>query len=323
MSQNSKVSIVIPVYNGSNFLREAIDSALSQTYKNIEVLVVNDGSQDGGKTEAIAKSYGDKIRYFLKENGGVASALNFGIRRMEGQYFSWLSHDDCYLPDKIQVQMDRMMEEGRDVIFYTDYILIDGESRFIKRIRIAPIAPGDLRYTLIVSSPLHGCSLLIPRACFEAIGVFNESLRTAQDNDLWFRISAKYEFKHISQALIKSRLHREQGSRTLSKVAYEESTQLYKTFVKQLFDENPSPSKIFKVVYGLIFKERLEAASYALDLGLKKLDNQCSWPRVRIWINTAFCNVLLVLAYGVNFVMRFPGIKSFRHRVGKIIRNLR
>ncbi|MBO5570669.1 MAG: glycosyltransferase, partial [Clostridia bacterium] len=74
-----KVSIVIPVYNGANFLREAIDSALGQTYPNIEILVVNDGSDDGGETESIALSYGNQIRYFRKENGGVATALNFGI----------------------------------------------------------------------------------------------------------------------------------------------------------------------------------------------------------------------------------------------------
>ena len=83
------VSIVIPVYNGSNFLRDAIDSALAQTYPRVEVIVVNDGSTDGGATEAIAKSYGSRIRYFAKENGHVASALNYGIARMEGEYFSW------------------------------------------------------------------------------------------------------------------------------------------------------------------------------------------------------------------------------------------
>ena len=81
---NPKVSIVIPVYNGSDYMAEAIDSALAQTYNNTEVIVVNDGSNDGGKTREIAFSYEDKIRYFEKENGGVASALNFGIKKMEG-----------------------------------------------------------------------------------------------------------------------------------------------------------------------------------------------------------------------------------------------
>src|SRR5579862_6874144 len=96
------VSIVIPVYNGANYLRAAINSALAQTYKNIEVIVVNDGSRDDGQTDAIAKEYGDRVRYFSKENGGCGSALNFGIANMRGDYFSWLSHDDTYLPRKIE-----------------------------------------------------------------------------------------------------------------------------------------------------------------------------------------------------------------------------
>ncbi len=84
-AMNPLVSIVIPVYNGENFLKEAIDSALAQTYEPIEVIIVNDGSKD--KTEEVALSYGDKVRYFVKENGGVSTALNLGIANMRGSIF--------------------------------------------------------------------------------------------------------------------------------------------------------------------------------------------------------------------------------------------
>ena len=103
------VSIVIPVYNGADYMREAIDSALSQTYPHIEVLVVNDGSTDSGATAAVARSYGDKIRYFEKKNGGVSSALNYGIRNMQGSYFSWLSHDDVYEKTKLRSSKKRII----------------------------------------------------------------------------------------------------------------------------------------------------------------------------------------------------------------------
>ena len=81
---NPKVSIIIPIYNGEKYMNEAIDSALSQTYDNCEIIVINDGSTD--HTEAIAKSYGDKIRYFYKENGGVSTALknNYMLYRQRG-----------------------------------------------------------------------------------------------------------------------------------------------------------------------------------------------------------------------------------------------
>ena len=101
-----KISIVIPAYNASNYLAEAIDSALSQTYKNVEIIVVNDGSPDDGATAKVAAKYGDKIRYFEKPNGGSASALNVGIANMTGEWFSWLSHDDLYEPKKLEKQIE-------------------------------------------------------------------------------------------------------------------------------------------------------------------------------------------------------------------------
>ena len=110
MDANPLVSIVIPVYNGSNYMREAIDSALSQTYPNIEIIVVNDGSTDN--TREIALSYGDKIRYFEKENGGVSTALNLAIDNMRGEYFSWLSHDDVYYPNKVKAEIDALRTSG-------------------------------------------------------------------------------------------------------------------------------------------------------------------------------------------------------------------
>ena len=110
------VSIIIPVYNGSNYMREAIDSALAQTYPNIEIIVINDGSNDNGATEKIALGYGEKITYIKKENGGVSSALNAGIEAMHGEYFSWLSHDDKYLPEKIETQVAVLIQYQDDDI---------------------------------------------------------------------------------------------------------------------------------------------------------------------------------------------------------------
>ena len=113
---NPLVSIVIPVYNGENYLEEAIESALAQTYNNIEIIVVNDGSVDN--TDAICKKYKNKIRYFKKENGGVASALNLAIEKMQGKYFSWLSHDDLYFPQKIENQINFLVGKKIKILYY-------------------------------------------------------------------------------------------------------------------------------------------------------------------------------------------------------------
>ena len=120
--KNIKVSIIIPVYNGSNYVNLAIDSALRQTYKNIEIIVVNDGSKDN--TLKILKQYGDKIKLIDKENGGVSTALNLGIKNMTGDYFSWLSHDDLYYPEKIEREVNYLIENnlvGTKTILYSNF----------------------------------------------------------------------------------------------------------------------------------------------------------------------------------------------------------
>ncbi|PIT97454.1 glycosyl transferase [Candidatus Berkelbacteria bacterium CG10_big_fil_rev_8_21_14_0_10_41_12] len=243
MSFIPKVSIIIPVYNGSDFLPQAIDSALSQTYKNIEIIVVNDGSNDRGATKKIAKSYGNKIRYFYKKNGGVASALNLGIKKMNGQYFSWLSHDDVYYPNKVQAQIDFLKKlKNKNVVLYSDFDLIDNTSKVFRSVRINSSAPEKFQFALIISSPVSGCTTLVPKTIFDKIGLFKENLMTIQDYDMWFRIAEKYDFIHIPKVLIKSRRHPDQGINKMSTLCSKEGNTFYTRIVSQL-----TPSKILKI----------------------------------------------------------------------------
>lgn len=263
---NPKVSIIIPVYNGSNYLREAIDSALSQTYKNIEVIVVNDGSNDGGKTEEIANSFGDKIRYFPKENGGVASALNLGIREMTGEYFSWLSHDDVYCPEKVETQVFYLQKGDRDAVFFSDYEYIDQEGRFLRKKTLKNFLPEKIRLELIIRDPINGCTVLIPKACFAAVGLFDERLRTTQDYDMWFRLAKNCKFIHIPKILIKSRLHAEQGIKTVSR-HFADCTELLIGFLRSLSIEEIE--KITDGTYSLFYTKvalRMKLRGYT-DVG--------------------------------------------------------
>jgi glycosyltransferase involved in cell wall biosynthesis len=193
---NPLVSIVIPVYNGSNFLRDAIESALAQTYRSFEVLVVNDGSDDGGKTAQLARSYGDRIRYFEQPNRGVSAALNKGIQEMKGGYFAWLSHDDVFLPRKLELQVRALETEGADVVVYSDYELVDAKLRRIKKKIMGDVAPEQFRFRILLDTALHGCTILIPRVCFEK-GGFDEALRTTQDYEMWFRLAETYRFVRV------------------------------------------------------------------------------------------------------------------------------
>jgi glycosyltransferase involved in cell wall biosynthesis len=204
------VTIIIPVYNGSKYLREAIDSALGQTYPNVEVIVVNDGSDDNGATEAVARSYGNRVRYFYKENGGVSTALNLGIREMNGDWVSWLSHDDAYKPDKIAKQMELLAQEQGKVIPYTHIKYIDELSSPIDTYNYPPVAADKFVMEMLKENFIYGCSLLVPREAFDKVGLFNEALRTTPDYEMWLRLcKRKYRFKNIPEPLVLVRLHAE------------------------------------------------------------------------------------------------------------------
>lgn len=216
-----KVSIIIPVYNGGNYLREAILSALSQTYSNIEIIVVNDGSNDNGETRNIALSFKDTIHYIEKENGGVSTALNEGIAKMTGEYFSWLSHDDRYKPDKIKSQIELLSQlEDKTTIIYSGYELIDetgrmfGEvsqgKRWSKEQLDTPLFP-------VFKGLLNGCTLLIHRSHFERVGNFDPLLVASQDIDLWYRMLRSggkicYQYAHDVQ----TRIHQKQDTKKTS-----------------------------------------------------------------------------------------------------------
>ena len=228
------VSIVIPVYNGSDYLRDAIESALAQTYLMTEVIVVNDGSTDGGATEVIAHSFGERIRYFSKPNGHVASALNHGIANMRGKYFSWLSHDDMYYPEKVALQVAALESLGANTVIYGDYETLDVESGKHTEHRLPAIAPERFRWSLTVASRIHGCTLLVPRACFDRCGIFDTTLRTTQDYDMWFRIAGQYRFVHVPGVVVAARIHPGQGTKQLSDVVVQECNVLLSGFIQQL-----------------------------------------------------------------------------------------
>ena len=218
-----KVSIIIPVYNGEKYVSLAIESALRQTYSNLEIIVVNDGSTD--KTDKICRSYGNKIKYIKKENGGVSTALNVGIENMTGDYFSWLSHDDLYYPNKVEVEVNYLIENGlldTDTILYSDFSIVDefGEykydvqynSRYLNRSSAYPMLLGSI----------DGLTLLIPKKAFDEYGYFDKDLKCVQDYQLWYKFYKNgYKFIHVPKITVSTRIHAKQVTNTSPRVATE------------------------------------------------------------------------------------------------------
>jgi hypothetical protein len=235
---NPLVSIIIPVFNGSNYLADAIYSALNQTYQNIEILIINDGSTDHGATEKIAKQFGDKIRYFHQENGGCGAALNLGIQQMKGQYFSWLSHDDLYTPDKVESQIS-LLETlvNKNSIIYSSFELIDENSNY--KSTVYPhkeLAGPKLKIPLmpLLRGLIHGCTLLIPKKLFNEIGIFDMSKRTTQDYALWFDFLRQAPLEYIADPLVKARIHSNQDTQKINALHLRECNELWSGFLERL-----------------------------------------------------------------------------------------
>lgn len=221
----------------------AIDSALAQTYRNIEIIVVNDGSDDNGQTNDIAKSYGDRIRYILKANGGCASALNVGIANMKGEYFSWLSHDDRYLPNKIEHQINILFSmSDRDTIIYGGYEVINSDSiplYTVQADKVLSVEKRNIPLLPLLRGLIHGCTLLIPRKYFSEIGVFDELLPSTQDYALWFDIFRIAPLHFDARILVQSRVHPEQGTHKITK-HIDECNALWSSFLRRLRDDEMS-----------------------------------------------------------------------------------
>lgn len=218
MSDDLKVSIVMPVYNGGSYFELALQSALAQTYRNIEIVIVNDGSTDRGATDAVARRYAerhpDTIRYFHQANTGVAGALNKAVGEMTGDIFCWLSHDDLYAPEKTAVQVDFWRRLGRpDAMLISNYTLIDPEGREFANVQFdheqfkrAPMLP-------LFRGAVNGCTVFIPVDLLRTIpGPFDLSRRFTQDFQLWRQLIRQTDFFHVPQSLVHYRVHPGQDS---------------------------------------------------------------------------------------------------------------
>ena len=235
---NPLVSIIIPVFNGANYLEGAIQCALEQTYQNIEIIVINDGSTDDGATEKIAKQFGDQIRYFHQVNGGCGAALNCGIAHMKGEYFSWLSHDDLYTPDKVAEQialLDKLV--NKNSIIFSAFEIIDENGTHTSYVYPDEVLPGPklaLPLMPLLRGLIHGCSLLIPKKLFDEIGTFDITKRTTQDYALWFDFLRKAPLEYVSKPLIKGRIHSAQDTQKINDVHLRETNELWSGFLERL-----------------------------------------------------------------------------------------
>ena len=207
-----EVSVIIPTYNRCERVVRAVQSVLDQSFKDLEIVVVDDGSTDD--TEAHLVPYGTSIKYIRHPaNRGVSAARNKGIENSSGRWIAFLDSDDYWLKEKLHLQMEFLRQTPDAVACQTEEIWIRGGKRVNpKKIHKKP--PGEIFQRSLRRCLVSPSSVILKRSVFDEVGFFDETLEAAEDYDLWLRISCKHPIHLIDRDLVvKEGGHEDQLSR--------------------------------------------------------------------------------------------------------------
>ena len=195
-----KISVIIPTYNRRHTLERAIDSVLSQTFKPFEIIIVDDGSEDGTRNW-VQEAY-PSIKYIYQSNNGVSSARNKGIRSSRGSWIALLDSDDEWMPEKLEDQVIFINENPGSLFCHTNEIWIRNGVR-VNQMKKHKKYGGDIFKYCLDMCRISPSSSLIKKEVFEDVGLFDESLTVCEDYDLWLRITANYTILFLDRPLIK------------------------------------------------------------------------------------------------------------------------
>ena len=217
----AKISIIIPTYNSAQYICEAIESVLNQTYKDFEIIVVDDGSTDN--TKEVIKPYLNKIKYIYQQNSGPSAARNRGIKEAKGEYIAFLDADDIWLPQKLELQIKFMEKEKEVGLIFSDMILFNEkgiiknsflkEKLFFNKLSIKPLSSTEkviydnVFNALLQENFIPTNTVIVKKECFNKVGFFDETLFSVEDRDMWLRIGLFYDIGFINFPLVLTRFH--------------------------------------------------------------------------------------------------------------------
>jgi glycosyltransferase involved in cell wall biosynthesis len=198
------ISVIIPTYNRAHFIRDALESVFTQTFKDYEVIVVDDGSTDN--TQTALEPYMERIRYMRQEHRGVATARNWAIREARGTFVAFLDSDDVWEAAALETFLGILQEEDVAVAASANRLIRqDGEplGGFEKKRSPGPYFTTRSLLGSDFCLPGHACR----KACFDDCGLFDEALIIASDLDMWLRFSMRFRLRYLETPLVRRRLH--------------------------------------------------------------------------------------------------------------------
>jgi hypothetical protein len=206
------VSVVMSVFNGERFLREAIDSILSQTFSDFEFIIINDGSTDG--TPSILDSYArsdPRVRVYQQENKGLVESRNRGCGLARGKYIAQMDADDIAVRDRLQWQIEFLERHSEVGVVGGAVELIDGAGRALYRWRL-PVENEEIKTALRLHNCLADPAAMIRKEAFLSVAGYRKPFDFAPDYDLWLRIAERWRLANLEAVVLKYRIHPDQGS---------------------------------------------------------------------------------------------------------------
>jgi len=297
-AENPLVSIVIPTYNRADTIKKCLDSVLGQTYKNIEVIVVDDGSTDN--TEEVVKRFGDpRIRYIsYRTNKGANHARNTGIKRAEGDLIALQDSDDEWHPKKIEKQVEAYLSSTEEykVIYSSLKSERSGGEFYMPEDWVHP-TEGDVRIPTLRGTFVSTATIMVEKGCFEEIGYFDEELPRLQDWDIGIRLSKKYKFKHVDEPLVMHRVSEDSISSNFNSLAQALEIMLEKHRQEFIQDKSVYSSHYFW----------LASAYVSLNKWDEGIENMKKGYRIKPHHPITICRLLASLL-GAAFYKQFRGL---------------
>lgn len=258
------VSVVIPVYNGEAFVAQAIESVLAQTWSNVELIVVNDGSTD--RSAEVVANYADRLVLIEQENRGVAAARNAGMQQARGAFVALLDQDDWWRPEKLARQVPLMLANPRIGLVHTavdHYDQSRGEW-------VGPLNPqarpdrlvGFCFPRLLMDNQIYNSTVLLRAEVLRQVGLCDLSIRgnTVQDYDLWLRIARHWELAYVPEPLVVFRIHGTHGTWDRQRMLSEEARLLERLLTEERLAEQPEVRGRMARLYDQLGTAYLDAA---------------------------------------------------------------
>ena len=281
MMTSDLVSVVIPVYNSERYLEECLNSIISQTYQNIEIIAVDDGSIDSSLE--ILKKFSDKVNVFSQKNNGLASTLNLGISKMKGRWFKWFSPDDVMYPYTIKSLVDEAKKYSDDTIIYSNWNIIDDTGNVLREFHESDyneLSNFDYNIRLLDGQQINVNTTLLPSSLFDKCSIRKLDDPVAIDYDFFLYSALLHETKFhlISKPLIKYRIHSDQLSHKNISKTLDYITEIKNEILKQL--DVPLQDRYTHELKQ--YQNTKPTKQKTMEFGMKLLSSSPSWASDRI-----------------------------------------